>query len=170
MSAAASPPDRRRPEAAETPFDAPPWRFLSPGPCFRARALRYPAGFRPPSPVPSSRQKRQSPVVGPDDYPRPPEYAGLRLPHARRRHLPPRANRRPGNAPQWGGMERNINSTSKRRQGLFSDAIVARNRLPGLVSLRRQPEAAIREMQAGSVRLNRHAPLFFPEWISQFFG
>ena len=35
-------------QAAETPFDAPPWRFWAPGPCFRDKA---PAGFRPPFPV-----------------------------------------------------------------------------------------------------------------------
>jgi hypothetical protein len=63
-------------------------RFLSPGPYFRVLGI-YPAGFRPPSPAPVQPSKRQSPVVGPDDYPGPPECAGIRPPHARRRRIPP---------------------------------------------------------------------------------
>ncbi len=116
--AAACFPERRESAAAETPFDAPPRLFC---PRDRASAFRprsaddlrrglasIPAAFAAVHPFASS-HLRQSPVVGPDGYPRPPECARRRPPHARRRRIPPRANKRPWQRPsKWDGMNRNI--------------------------------------------------------------
>ena len=64
--------------------------------------------FAHPSPAPPS-HLRQSLVVGTVGYPRPPECAGQRLPHARRRRSHPAPRSVLGNAPQWDGIGINLN-------------------------------------------------------------
>lgn len=74
-----------------------------------ASELRSPSrGISPRSPVPRPASLWQPLIVAADGDPRPPGGAKQRLLRARRRRIPPRANRRPGNAPQWGGMNRTI--------------------------------------------------------------
>jgi len=63
--------------------------FLIEGPFFRV--LGAPIGairqVSLPSPAPVQPRQRQSPVVGPDGDPRPPECSGIRPPPARRRRI-----------------------------------------------------------------------------------
>ena len=70
------------------PFGAPPAAFFSPrgraSGCGTGDLPLLPADFRPPSSAPASSHSRQSPVVGPDGYPRPPE-CGVTSPARRRR-------------------------------------------------------------------------------------
>ena len=86
----------------------------------RAPHSADPDGFPPFTNATSSQHEWQTPVVGPDGDPRPPECVRERLPPARRRHIPPRASRRPGNAPSSGAGWMGIYTEVKRRQGLFS--------------------------------------------------
>ncbi|MDB5619600.1 MAG: hypothetical protein JWQ24_3838 [Tardiphaga sp.] len=68
-----------------SPFGAPSRRFLSGGPCFRVLGVsssRISPAFSRTRPA----AKRQSPVVGPDDDPRPPGSVGAS--HVRRRRIP----------------------------------------------------------------------------------
>ncbi len=83
--------------------------FLFPGPCFRVLGTGIVPVIRPAfaslHPHPSSR-KRQSPVVGPDGYPGPPESVLAR--HVRGRHTLSHLQRRPREAPLVGQGWRNI--------------------------------------------------------------
>lgn len=97
VAAARSPTHRRA--AAETPFDAPPWRFLFPGPFFRGQFRRdFPAFPAPVQPASSGR----APLVGPGQ---PPRTSRVRkATSAPRPQAPPphpALPSVPGNAPQW---------------------------------------------------------------------
>jgi hypothetical protein len=84
VTAAACFPDRREIEATATPFDAPSRRLKTPGPFFRGRGRTAISRRRLSQ---SSHAQWQSPVVGPDGYPRPPESVLTR--HSRRRRSCP---------------------------------------------------------------------------------
>ena len=79
-----------------------------------------PTGFPPFTNATSSQHEWQTPVVGPDGDPRPPECVRKRLPPARRRHIPPRANKRPWQRPsKWDGMQWNIISPKTTSRIIF---------------------------------------------------
>ena len=86
----------------------------------RAPHSADPDGFPPFTNATSSQHEWQTPVVGPDGDPRPPECVRERLPPARRRHIPPRANKRPWQRPsKWDGMQWNIISSKTTSRIIF---------------------------------------------------
>jgi hypothetical protein len=115
-----------------------------------------PDGFPPFTNATSSQHEWQTPVVGPDGDPRPPECVRERLPPARRRHIPPRANKRPGNAPSSGAGWMGIYAGLKWRQGLFSfvvSAMATRRRC-------REETSGLRHVISGRPALGKSLHLF----------